>query len=134
MVNAVNVERFAGNGVDVVASAGHLPFASGAFREVVAINPAAGPTQFFNPLAGDVARVLRSGGTVTVVGQPRNYALRQLKRMDAEQLKALGFERVTDVTPADARFIFGQAARADGIPIDMSNAQQIVFRRLGGSN
>ena len=134
MANAVNVERFAGTGVDAVADARHLPFATGAFDEVVAINPAAGPTEFFNPLAGDVARVLKPGGTVTVVGQPRNFAFRQLKKMDDEALRALGFERVTDATPVDPRFIFGQAARADGIPIDMSNARQIIFRRLGDSN
>ncbi len=124
---AVNVDRLASRSVNVVADAKALPFGRNTFDRVVAINPADASNKFFNPLAGDVASILKPGGTVTVVAQPRNYAFRQLLRMDGEALRALGFVRLEAATAAESRFIFGQATTVSGGPLDMAKARQLIF-------
>jgi len=130
MPGAVNVDRLLVKGVDVVAEAKQLPFATASIDEIVAINPAGAANEFFNPLGGDVSRVLKPGATVTVVAQPSNYAFRQLVHMSTEELKKLGFERVGAAIPVERRYLFGQASTISGRPLHMGKARQMTFRRL----
>jgi RHS repeat-associated protein len=130
MPGAVNVDRLALEGVDIVADARALPFRAGQFDEVAAINPAGASGEFFNPLVGDVARVLVPGGRVYVVAQRSNYAFRRLARMDDTALRALGFARGGAVAAPEARFIFGQATTISGETLFMGKARQLTFVRL----
>ncbi len=120
MPGAVNIDPIAHPSVDVVASAENLPFGNEYFKEVVSINPhnpTLPPGEFFNPLEGDVSRVLQPGGRVTVVGQRASFSFREISRLSDDQLTALGFRRLGDVGPVEARFIFGAPQTIEGNPI-----------------
>ena len=129
-------------GVDVAASTRHLPFRDAHFDEAVSVNPAApkeydkdgkpilDPTKFFNPLAGDTARVLKPGARLIVVGTPRNFAFRRIESLDAGTLAGFGFERVGGRLPVEPRFIFGEPTTIKGDTIKMKKAKQLIFRRL----
>jgi hypothetical protein len=118
--------------VDIVrADANNLPFFDNTFPEAVSINPAGDSKGFFNPLAGDVGRVLQPGSNLSVVAQRSNYAFRQLLKFDDATINAFGFERITkNAIPAEQRFIFGQSATISGQSLFMGKAQQLIFRKL----
>ncbi|MCB9765353.1 MAG: DUF4157 domain-containing protein [Alphaproteobacteria bacterium] len=122
--------------VDVVANAsGGIPFSDGLFDEVLSKNP-----EGFNPLATDAVRVLKPGGTFTVVGQPSNYQLRQLKRMSDADLRKLGLKRLDPIDKLphmEEKYLFGTTRltkgdeiylgpRASGVMV----GRQLTFRKL----
>lgn len=113
-------------GVDVVADVRHLPFQGRTFDEVVSVNP-----HGYNPLQGDVARVLKSGGTCKVVAQPTNWEFRQLLKAAPTELRSLGYARAgTGAVPAEGPLRFGKPKTTRGDAIDPSVLRQLTFRRL----
>ena len=123
---AINVDKEVVKGVDVAADANRLPFKAGTFDEAVSINP-----YEYNPLESDVGRVLKPGGTLEVVGQERNFVLRQLRKASPEYLRSLGYERVGEGwRPADLKYKFGTPRTTAGNKIDPRVFKQLTFRKL----
>jgi hypothetical protein len=121
MIGAINVDIKAGAGVDVVADAAALPFKSGAFSEVHAINPFG-----FNPVSAETARVMQPGGLLRVSGTARNpYA----KPISPEAARAAGFELVETAPLADVHN-FGVQRLSSGEPLNTASSTTTTYRRL----
>lgn len=103
MSGAVNMDMKAGPGVDVVAKAENLPFKSGTFDEVHAVNP-----YKYQPVTAETARVMKPGGTLSVTGSPKNKYIRVPGNLDE-----LGLRLDYDGPMIDAH-AFGEQAYSDG--------------------
>ncbi|WP_449222322.1 RHS repeat-associated core domain-containing protein, partial [Sulfidibacter corallicola] len=125
MPRAINADIRDVPGVDVVADANKLPFSTNHFDKVFAHNPFG-----FNPVTGDVARVLKPGGTMTVTGQPRNPFFRQfVDKLSKEELRKMGFEKISHGSIVDD-LILGTPKTTTGKPLDTSVMIQVTLRKL----
>ena len=118
MTGAVNVDKVAGPGVNVIANAEQLPFRSGTFGQVHAINPFG-----FNPASNETARVLQPGGNLFVTGTPRNPF------MTGSQPVSGAFEAIGS-GPMVRAHQFGTQALSSGRPIPSTlRSTTEIFRK-----
>ena len=122
---AVNVDIRRLDGVDVVGDANQLPFKKGAFDYVIAQNPYG-----FNPLTGDVGRVLTPGGTLMVADQLNNPFFRDfMKNTTLGDLRLLGWEWRNQGAASDA-LKFGTPKTSAGQKLNTRVFIQATFRRI----
>ncbi|MET1176123.1 RHS repeat-associated core domain-containing protein [Paenibacillus amylolyticus] len=123
---ALNVDIRKVNGVDVVASANHLPFSTCSFSEVIAQNP-----HGYDILKSDVPRILENGGIPKVVGGEKNPFFKNMVSADAKYFEQFGFELVSR-EKASGDLMFGVQKTTDGkIFSDKSLERQyeVILRR-----
>lgn len=116
MPGAVNVDKVAGPGVNVIANAEQLPFRSGTFSQVHAINPQ------FNIATAETARVLQPGGSLFVTGTPRNSFLPGIQGASSP------FANVSS-GPMIPAHQFGVQRFSDGRPLSTLRSITEIFRK-----
>ena len=120
MRGAVNVDLKAGPGV-AAADASALPFDTGTFAEVHAVNPFG-----FNPVSAETARVMQPGGLLRVSGTARNPFAQPVSPAVA---RAAGFE-IVETTPLQDIHNFGVQRTSSGAQLKTSTSTTTVYRRL----
>jgi RHS repeat-associated protein len=117
---AINVDKAMLEGVNVVADAEVLPFASATVGEVHAINPYG-----FNPVSAETARIIQPGGLLYVTGTARNPFTNSIT---AEAANTAGF-RVLQTGPMQAIHNFGiQKATSGGVLNTMTSTTTVLQR------
>jgi hypothetical protein len=126
MDNRLTAEGNALPGVNLVGDANAMPLASGSRQNIITINP-----KGYDPLNPEIVRVLREGGNLTVVGQPKNpFFRRTLPALTEEELSARGLvlmERPGLPGSADPMFKFGSPKTTTGHSIDTRVYIQAIF-------
>ncbi|MGG4441594.1 hypothetical protein ABEX32_12880 [Brevibacillus fortis] len=96
IVGAINVDIKAGKGVNVIADANKLPFQNSSFDAIVSVSPFG-----FDPLTSDAFRVLKEGGTFTIVGNYGNKDFKKVFNATEQELRNAGFGLMYKGKPAD---------------------------------
>ncbi|MBI1922874.1 methyltransferase domain-containing protein [Candidatus Poribacteria bacterium] len=124
LAGAVNVDIRALKEVDVVGDASKLPFKNAVFDCIIVQNP-----YDWEPLRSNAARILKPGGTLTVVGQPRNPFIRGMMNKTPSELQVLGWELIEQASASEA-LKFGIPRASTGQILDSSVFIQLTYRRL----
>ncbi|MDH6348689.1 class I SAM-dependent methyltransferase [Brevibacillus sp. FSL K6-0770] len=86
IIEAINVDIKAGKGVNVIADANKLPFENASFDAIVSVSPFE-----YNPLTSDAFRILKEGGTFTIVGTYNNKYFKNVFNASEQELSSAGF-------------------------------------------
>ena len=100
-------------------------FASGQFDHVIAMNPYS-----YNLLEGDVPRVLKDGGIMSVTGNYSNKYFKSIYNASPEALKQAGFEVISRGEAGSAFLKYGGKVTG-GVRQTRGTPLQIILKKVG---